>query len=217
MKIDRFFSIRFGCFLLTWMVFTPVFAQNWELRKETAGIQVYQRKTPYGYELKLVTTFSHTLSALVALFRNVDDYPRWGYRVQNSRLLRRVSDTEFYYYQQLDFPWPVSDRDVIMRTRIRQDTASRIVTLQSESRPDELPETPGFVRVQKASVRWTLAPLEPGRVQAEYWLSSDPGGLLPDWTVSLASDTGPVQTVQHMKKVLQEEVYRSAKVAFIRN
>ncbi len=192
-------------------------AQNWEFKKETQGVKIYQRTGSSGQEIKLVTTFSHRLSALVALFNNVGDYPRWGYKVQQSRLLKRVSDNEFYYYQQFDFPWPLTDRDVVMHSRINQDPATRTVTLFSEASPDYMPETPGLVRVRKASVRWTLVPLSPSLVQAEYWLNSDPGGILPDWTVNLAADTGPVQTVQNIKKLLEEEQYRSARIPFIKD
>lgn len=192
-------------------------AQNWEFKKETEGIKIYQRTSGSGQEIKLVTTFSHRLSALVALFSNVGDYPRWGYKVQQSRLLKRLSDNEFYYYQQFDFPWPLTDRDVVMHSRINQDPATRTVTLFSEAAPDYLPETPGLVRVRKATVRWTLVPLSSSLVQAEYWLNSDPGGLLPDWTVNLAADTGPVQTIRNIKKLLEEEQYHSARIAFIKD
>lgn len=204
--------------LLLLAAFSPALsAQNWEFKKETQGVQIYQRSNGSGQEIKLVTTFSQRLSSIVALFSNVGDYPRWGYKVQQTRLLKRVNDNEFYYYQQFDFPWPLSDRDVIMHSRISQDPATRTVTLYSEASPDYLPETAGLVRVRKANVRWTLVPLSANLVQAEYWLNSDPGGLLPDWTVNLAADTGPVQTVQNIKKLLEEEQYKSARLPHIRD
>lgn len=212
------FSQRMLVLLLFIFVVPPpgIFAQNWELRKETDGVKIYQRQTAAGHEIKLLTTFQYSLSAMVALFNNVADYPRWGYKVQQSRLLKRLNDNEFYYYQQFDFPWPLTDRDVVMHSRISQDPATHVVTLHSEAAPDYLPENDGFVRVRKANVQWTLTPLSANLIQAEYWLNSDPGGLLPDWTVNLAADTGPVQTVQNMKKVLAEEQYRAARLAYIK-
>jgi len=34
---------------------------------------------------------------------------------------------------------------------------------------------------------------------------------LPDWTVNLANDTGPVETLQKMNKLLSEERYKNVK------
>lgn len=203
--------------LLACILSTPLSAQDWKFRHETDGVKVYQRSSSSGQELKLLTQFSCSLSSLVALFNNVPEYPRWGYKVKNTRLVKRVSDNEFFFYQQFDFPWPLSDRDVIMHAVISQDPNTRIVTLQSSAAPDQLPEYSGFVRVRKAFVRWTLVPVGNNVVQAEYWLNTDPGGMLPDWTVSLAADSGPVQTVQNMKKLLTEEQYRNARIAYIKN
>jgi len=202
---------------LTCIFSKPLSAQDWNFRHETNGVKVYQRSSSSGQELKLVTQFSCNLSSLVALFNNVTEYPRWGYKVKNTRMVSRISDNEFIFYQQFDFPWPLSDRDVIMHAVIRQDPDTRVVTLQSSAAPDQLPEYSDFVRVRKAFVRWTLVPLPNNQVQAEYWLNTDPGGLLPDWTVNMAADSGPVQTVQNMKKILSEEQYRNARVAYIKN
>lgn len=191
-------------------------AQDWTFSKEKDGVKIYKRKTQEGYELKLVSTFQTSLSAFVALFNNVPEYPRWGYKVQGTTLLKRFSDQEFVFYQYFDSPWPISDRDVIMHTKIWQDPNTRVVVLSSYAQPDYIPEKTDRVRIRKAKVQWTLTPLDNKTVQAVYCLNTDPGGILPDWSVNLASDIGPVQTVQNLKKILAESRYQDAQVSFIR-
>ncbi|MCC7507373.1 MAG: hypothetical protein IT259_18855 [Saprospiraceae bacterium] len=215
--MKRLLSLRPLLLLCLVMAYTAAAAQNWKLKTETDGMKVYYRSTDAGHEIKLVTNLSTRLSALAALFNNVPDYPRWGYKVQNSRLLQRVSPTEFYFYQEFDFPWPLTDRDAVMHTRIIQDPTTRVITLYSNAQPDYLAESPNLVRVKKAQVRWTFTPAGNNLVHAEYWLRSDPGGLLPDWTVSMAADTGPVQTVQNIRKLLTEDQYRNAQLPYIRD
>lgn len=192
---------------------TAVFSQkDWEFQKEKDGVKIYKRKTSDGHELKLSSTFQATPDAMVALFNNVPEYPKWGYRVAKTELLKRVSDTEFYYYSRFDFPWPLDDRDVVMHTTIKTDATTKVVTIASEAEPDYIPEKEGLVRIRKASVSWKLTPQKGNATDGEYILSMSPGGMLPDGAVSLASDAGPVETVQKMKKLLAEERYKNVKL-----
>lgn len=188
--------------------------KDWVFQKEKDGVKIYKRETDNGHELKLVSTFNVAPAALVALFKNVSEYPKWGYKVTHSELLKQVSDAEFYYYSRFDFPWPMDDRDVVMHTKIKTDTTTKIVTLTSKAAPDYIPEKEGFVRVKKANVTWKLTPKTATSTEGEYILSTNPGGMIPDWTVSLANDVGPVETVQKMKKLLSEERYKNVKMAF---
>ena len=86
---------------------------DWKLKSEKSGVKVYYRKPSDIYELKLATSIKVPLSGIVRLFDEVDKYPSWGYKVSEARLLKRVSPTEMYYYSKIDFPWPMSDRDLI--------------------------------------------------------------------------------------------------------
>lgn len=187
--------------------------KDWEFQKEKEGVKIYKRTAGTGREIKLVSTFQCTQAALVSLFNNITEYPKWGYKVAYSELLKRVSDTEFYYYSRFDFPWPLDDRDVVMHTTIVKDAATNVVTLTSKAEPDYIPEKPGIVRVRKAEVSWTLTSRGEQATEGAYCLNTDPGGLLPEWTVNLASDTGPVETVKNMKKLLAEDRYKNVKLA----
>ncbi|MCW5922411.1 MAG: hypothetical protein KIS77_08710 [Saprospiraceae bacterium] len=191
---------------------TGLYAQkNWVFQKEKEGVKVYKRKVDDGYELKLVAVFNAAPAAMLALFNNVAEYPKWGYRVAHSELLKRVSATEFYYYSRFSFPWPLEDRDVVMRTTITTDAKTNAITLSSHAVPDFIPEKQGIVRVKKANVTWKLSAQTSTSMEGEYYLSTHPGGILPDWTVNLANDTGPIETVQKMKKLLSEERYKNVK------
>ncbi len=199
-------------FLISLSLASAYAQKDWEFQKEKDGVKIYKRSSGNGHEIKLVSNFQCTQGALVSLFNNISEYPKWGYKVAHSELLKRVSDTEFYYYSRFDFPWPLDDRDVVMHTTITKDDATNIITLTSNAAPDYIPEKPNLVRVRKADVSWTLIAQGENATEGAYCLSTDPGGLLPEWTVSLASDTGPVETVKNMKKLLSEERYKNVKL-----
>lgn len=214
-------SLAYWLLFVSWV---PVFlkAQNaskelpWILRSDKDGIQVYYRQTADVHELKLVTSMQASLASIAQLFDEVYNYPRWGYRLAEARLVKRVSETEMYYYVLLDFPWPLSDRDLIMHTRLDQDPNTRILTSISTAAPRMEPERSGVVRIRDAHSKWVIVPTGAGKVQVEYYLYSNPGGNLPDWLINLAADVGPRESIKKMRALLREGRYRNVYLAHIR-
>lgn len=207
--------------LLAFGLFAYVFssqAQNdWVFKNEKEGVKVYYRKTSDIYELKLVTSLKVPLSGLVLLLSEVDNYPKWGYKVSESKELKKVSDVETYYYSKLDFPWPLDDRDIIVRSTMEQDPVTRKVVATSIAQPDYLPGNKGVVRMRNARTTWTLIPGAGGWTYVEYHIYSDPGGSLPDWLVNMALDVGPRETIKNIRNFIQQDKYQSAKLAHIKN
>ncbi|HNM26648.1 MAG TPA: START domain-containing protein [Saprospiraceae bacterium] len=190
---------------------------GWVLKNDKDAVKVYIRRTADVHEIKLVTSLKAPLSGLVQLLSEVDQYPAWGYKVAESRLVRRVNDHECYYYSKLDFPWPINDRDVIMHSTLQQDPVTKAITAASEAAPDMLPETKDVVRIRKCNTRWTMIPGAGGWVYVEYYIYSNPGGNLPDWLVNMAVDSGPRETIKNMRQILQQPKYQNAKLAYIKD
>ncbi len=210
--------------ILTFLLFTCIttsflFAQNtdgWVFKNEKEGVKVYYRKTSDVYELKLITSLKVSLSGLVTLLSEVDNYPKWGYKVSESRELKKVSDWETYYYSKLDFPWPLDDRDIVVRSRIDQDPITRRITASSVAVSDYLPVNKGVVRMDNAHTTWTLLPGPGGWTYVEYYIYSNPGGSLPDWLVNMALDVGPRETIKNIRSFVQQEKYQRVKLAHLR-
>lgn len=199
--------------------FLPAFSQNgdgWIFKNEKDGIKVYYKKTSDVHEIKMVTSMKATLPGVVQLLSEVENYPKWGYKLTEAKLLKRVNDKEYYYYSKLDFPWPLSDRDIIVMTKLEQDSTSRRITSTSYSKPNYLPENPDIVRIKTTTTKWTVIPGAGGWLYIEYYIYSDPGGNIPDWLVNMAIDVGPLQTLSSMRKMLQEPKYRTVKLAYIK-
>ncbi|MCC6281892.1 MAG: hypothetical protein IT262_14910 [Saprospiraceae bacterium] len=189
---------------------------NWNLRKDKDGVKVYYRQTSDIYEIKLATSLKIPLSGLIQLFSEVDNYPKWGYKVMEARLLQKVSDTEMYYYSRLDFPWPMNDRDLIMHTKLSQDPVTRRITATSVAAPDYLPMVKDVERMRTAHTQWTLVPGAGGWVYVEYYIYSHPAGNIPDWLVNMAIDVGPRETIKSIRTIIQQQRYQTAKLAYIK-
>ena len=212
---------RCAAFALALFFLMPLFASaqdnsGWIFKSEKDYVKVYYRKNSGIYELKLVTSLKTSASGLVLLFSEVDLYPKWGYKIMESRLLRKVSDHEVYYYSKIDFPWPMNDRDIIMHTRLEQDPDTKQVIATSVAVPDYIPENPDVIRIKNAHTTWTLISGKDGWLYAEYYIFTDPGGNIPDWAVNLALDMGPRETIKRIRGIIQQPKYQSVKLAYIK-
>ncbi len=208
--------------LLLATIFGPNFinaqdTNGWIFKNEKEGVKVYYRKTSDVYELKLITSLKVSLSGLVTLLSEVDNYPKWGYKVTESRELKKISEWETYYYSKLDFPWPLDDRDIVVRSKMEQDPVTRRITATSVSEPDFIPANKGVVRMRNAHTSWTLLPGPGGWTYVEYYIYSDPGGSLPDWLVNMALDVGPRETIKNIRNFVLQDKYQRAKLAHLKD
>lgn len=192
-------------------------ADKWEYKGEKDGIKIYHQRTPGLLHIKLATSLKAPLSGIVSLFTDVGTYPSWGYKMAEARLLRRVSDTELYYYARYDFPWPIDDRDIILHSKLEQDPHTRVVTITNTPRPNYLAEITGLERIKNTTTKWVFTPGTGGWVYTEQYISTDTAESLPDWLVKLTADTGPRETAKGIRKALLAERFQKAVLAFIRD
>lgn len=210
-SITLFFCIFFSIFS------TSVSAQkDWELKSDKDGIKVYYKKTTSVHEVKLVTSIQSSLSGIIQLFSEVDNYPRWGYKVNSAKLLKKVSDHEMYYHSKFDFPWPMDDRDAVMHTKLEQDAKTKTIYSISTAVPKFVPEEKNYLRMTNSNTKWTIIPGSNGWLYVEYYIYSSPGGTIPDWLVNMAIDVGPRETIKNMKTILKQPTYKNAKLAYIK-
>jgi hypothetical protein len=190
---------------------------EWKLKKETEHIKVYYRKSADSRvnELKLLTTVNSSLSGLVSLLRDVPNYTNWIYKCEKVEPLGQSTHSEGRYWAELDFPWPLQNRDMICHSRISQDPKTKVVAIKVEGQPAYLEKKDGIVRIEVLELTWTLTPAPDGQIHIEYQLLSDPGGVLPGWLINLAIDQGPTQTIRSLREQVAGQKYQSSKLSYI--
>ncbi len=187
-------------------------APDWKFIKETEGIKVYFRASEGSNikEVKMQTTFDAKLSAVVECLKDVNAYPKWVYKATYSTTLFKYDEHDVVYYNFIDFPWPMQDRDIAVQSKITQDVDSKVVTSVSHAKWDATPFKKDVVRIQDFRSKWTLKPLPNGKIEGEYVFRSNPGGNIPAWMVNLGLDEGPLKTLKGFKALLQQEKYKNA-------
>ena len=194
-------------------------AQNngWELQKDVDGVQVYTRITEKSdfKEVKVETILETRLSVIVAVIKDVENYTEWLYECVDSRLLKKVNEKDFYYYSETEAPWPVSNRDVVVRTQLSQDANTKVVTSYCESVNDFHEKYPDKVRIEYALIEWTFAPQKNNRIKLIYHARFAPGGNLPAWLVNTSVVSGPYSTIYQLREMVKHNEYKSKKFSFI--
>ncbi len=190
---------------------------DWKLIKNEDGIKAFTRevKSSDVKQVKVTANIRSTLTALVAIVRDVSSHPKWIYRCKTAKILKKNSNTDTYYYNETEAPWPISNRDIITHAVITQDKKTKIVTITSTGVPSYIPPKKDIVRIKKLNAKWIFVPEKNGTVNVTSFLLIDLGGDLPAWLINMAIADGPFETVFNMKKEVVKPRYQNIVYNFI--
>jgi hypothetical protein len=193
-------------------------SHEWKLKKEIKDLKVYFRKSTDSKinELKIETVVNAPVATVVAAIRDVPMQPYWVYHCIEAERLHMVSETENYVYAKIDFPWPMSDRDYVVNSKLWQDTLAHEVVLHLSARPHYIPEKTDVVRIPLMEAVWKFKDLGNGKTKVTNHLKSDPAGTMPPWMVNLAIDQGPTRSMHNLKELVKKEKYQKAGLNFLK-
>jgi hypothetical protein len=134
--------------------------EEWHLEKDKDGIRVYSRHLTSSRlkEIKVNCEMAGYPAQLVAFFSDVDQYHQVIYKNKTARLLRRVSETELYYYAESELPWPAANRDFVIRLRFAYDPTAKVLQINTNAVADMVPPQAGIVRVSFWQAVWLVRP-----------------------------------------------------------
>lgn len=210
----------------------PLNAQTWQKVHEDQqnNIQVYKRETPQGYvEFRAQTEVSASLSACVALLRDVKVMPNWVDRTADARVLKWISDKEAYAWHVSKLGWPFRRRDAVIHSVLQQDSDSLEILIRGSAiaeYPGTLPEeirrkSRKYVRMPVVESSWRFSPLPEGKVAVSFQGYGDPGGNTSSaffrWLIGKLAWESPYKTLKNFQEYVQKEKYQQAKLEFIQN
>jgi len=190
---------------------------DWKLRNDRDSIKTFTSHID-GDRIKSIKAESiipASLKQLASVIMDVDHLQDWVYSTKSSSLLKRVSQTELYYYSEVNFPWPATNRDFVAHLTINQDPKTRVITIRAENVQGLVPEKRGIVRIIESIGRWTITPIDKNLLRVSYVLRVDPDGNIPPWMVNLFSTKGLFQSFKNLRSLVQRKQYSEAKLPFI--
>jgi hypothetical protein len=196
--LPQFFSLL--------IVFSSFAQPEWNLKIDKGGIKVYNLKndTSKTNELKVVTTFNTTATSLLKIIMDIEHHPDWVYGTKLSYALKKVSDTELYFYKEVRSPAPISNRDLVAHLNVVRNATDQSISIQVSAVPTYLPEKKSLVRVPYFNELWNIKPSK-DQVRVEYYLRIDPGGSIPSSLVNLFATKGPYESFVNLKELIDEK------------
>ena len=152
---------------------------------------------------------------MVSVILDVNMSAEWLYSTKSCSLVKQVSPSELYYYSEINFPWPATNRDFVAHLRVSQNAATKEVMIQGNNVAGMLPDKKGVIRMLHSSGKWKITPKEKNLLSIEYLLQADPAGALPSWVTNLFDTKGPFETFKKLRLQVQKANYASAHLSFI--
>jgi hypothetical protein len=131
----------------------------------------------------------------------------WVYSTKSSSILKQVDVHEVIYYSEKSMPWPVTNRDAVMRLKINMDAPGNTMMVNATTVDGMVPVKKGIVRVPASKVYWRVTPISSNRMKIEYEAEVDPGGSVPAMVVNMFSTKGPLETFRQLKMLLNRPDY----------
>ncbi len=180
---------------------------NWQLHNEVEGIKVYTKEIEDSNlkELKIEMWFHDTsLSEILAIINDGTTYKDWLYKCMYAENIETMGKKEKIDYFQLDFPWPLSNRDIYSHSIMQYDTVKKMLLVQSDAVLD-FPVKDDFVRVPSAATRWHFYIKNDRDIFLDYYTAPNPGGSIPDWMVNLVIDKGPTKSMLKLRELVGQK------------
>lgn len=152
--------------------------ENWKLKKSTHNIQTYVGDVK-GSKYKAarhVTLINTTIESILKAVIHGDGCKPWLSVCISGKLIDQVSDNEFLGYAVIDMPWPISNRDLVYRSKTSLHDSGTI-QIDQISEPNSYPAS-NWVRMVSKNT-YLLEPINKNQVRFTWTIHSNPGGNVP--------------------------------------
>ena len=170
---------------------------GWSVIEEERGITVSRREQP-GCGLPSFRGQGPVRGGvlqILALMLDSSSVSLWANGVNESHTLKRIDENVELIYLYSDLPWPVRDRDMIVRRTVEVVKPGEEFYIHLKCEPTAAAEVDGAVRVKKCKSGFRLRRLDASNTEIDYEMNLDPAGLLPKWAGSYVAKHVPFKTL----------------------
>jgi len=204
-------------FISAFISFTSV-CQKWDLKVDKDGVKVYTRGVEDSNikEFKGEITARSNMGSIIAIIDSVSAYPKWMMNCTSAKRIKNINKTSGYNYYVVHAPWPATDRDLCSYYCIKQDTATKVVTMTLKGVKDYLPVEKDIVRIPKLNGFWQLTPLAKGLTKVVYQVHCDIGGVIPAFIVNAYITDSPYYNLLNIKKLVESPLYPKTVIKYLK-
>lgn len=204
MKIKQFFIA--GVVSAMCLTSPQVFANAEKLSIDKNNIKVwtYQDANNPVFSYKAISTLNAPIEKAMAMVLDVQKTPEWVPNLAKVEVLSQDNQKgDFVLYMVLDFPFPLKDRDVIVKGKISKD-ANGIVTVRNKAITQGKPVNPDYIRLKNYQGDWSFQAISEHKVKVTTSGYADPEGSIPLSVANMFVQQQPYQMLQKMNVELKK-------------
>jgi phage terminase large subunit-like protein len=203
--------------LLLFLFFQVANAQTWQYKGTKYGVKGYAYDSNGDFWFRGITTTNASLSACCAILRDANAYPKWAADILLAKHLKVTpSKMDYYTYAVLDFPWPMSDRDFILKGMTTQDPVSKVVSIKSDNVANFIAENSDYIRLKSYTLDIILSPVN-NQTQIEMVFFIGKADNFPTWLLDLFLADKLYTSIDRFAKMSVQAPYKTAVLAEIKN
>ena len=182
---------------------------GWTLSRRMGDVDIYRRPVEGSAFPALLARagIDAPVRAIHAVISDYAHFPDFIPSVRDSRILKQQQATA-WVYQRLGFPLMVADRHYVIRvsdTLAQADSGFIKVEWQLDRQQSRSLPSDGAVLPDAFSGSWQLTQRQDRQASdASYSIHVEPGGMLPAWLFSAASEDYVFKVVEAVRRVVKE-------------
>ena len=184
--------------------------EGWKLVMHKNGVDAYSRHVEGSafMEVRAVTVIPASLDVLAQVLRDVPNHKKWRPFCKLSSVVRQPDPFTMIVYDVESMPWPLTDRDEVLRCEIIVDKEkARGVGRLTPAEDPDAPVRKDRVRVTDFYAHYILQYLGKDRTGLVFTTRVNPGGRLPAFLVNGFSKYYAYSQLLALKKSVKDPYY----------
>ena len=171
---------------------------DYEFFVECRDVKIYRHYDDASglYEYKCVGHLSLNCDVMQEVYMDLEYRKSWDSYVKE---LRQVPSSNVIYWN-VNFPFPLSNRDyTYLRECRRHDDVTWVILAEGTSTPD-IPAKSSVVRVTEYKQLLVIRKVDDKKTKVFMHYFDNPGGAIPTWLINWAAKTGVPKFLDDMEK-----------------
>ncbi|GIX40687.1 MAG: hypothetical protein KatS3mg129_0420 [Leptospiraceae bacterium] len=177
-----------------------IFPENWIKVYKDKEIQVWTRKTNSPIdEFKAEIIINQPIQIVAAVLLDIDNHFEWVPDCKLSKIIKQLKEFDFIQYYQMDYPWPVDDRDLYIISKTKINLNNDTITIRSTALND-YPLKPGYIRITEYQSSWDLIKINDVKTKVLYQSYVHPAGSISPSLANYFIKNTPIKLLKGLKK-----------------
>ena len=187
----------------------------WEKVKTEKGIDVFRAKFNENIAFRGIGLIQGDAEKLISIIENPDRWENWIENFKSGKLIEKISPNHKVFFQSLNSPFPVSDRDVVYESKIFRDNPKKFRIEMKSVNHFNVPQTTDvriniifsrylIEKIEAHSMKVTfIEKIEAHSMKVTFENLSEVGGAIPPFLVNWASSNYPITLIQGLRREMR--------------